>query len=274
MKLSSPTPYIMRLLVAVAAVVFALNSAHAAAVTILPNAVSFEYFGLNFANNIQTSNTLGTLNYSGQPGCGGTCSATTALGASPSVSATVNEVVFQATGGGGVQVDLAYYVEYLNAAGTYTVNLHAIDSLSAPDGAPVSAHLAFGPAGPSTTSFNNFSSVAFQETDCVNGCPPPGSANPAPFVADHQIQMVANTPYLVQLDLAFRPTTSGVQISGLIDPMFTTDILGGRFIYSPGVFDASPAVPEPSTWMMMILGFAGISLMAYRRQSEPALMAI
>ena len=31
------------------------------------------------------------------------------------------------------------------------------------------------------------------------------------------------------------------------------------------------AVPEPSTWAMMILGFAGIGFMAYRR--KPALMA-
>jgi hypothetical protein len=33
------------------------------------------------------------------------------------------------------------------------------------------------------------------------------------------------------------------------------------------------AVPEPSTWAMMILGFASIGFMAYRRKSKPALMA-
>jgi hypothetical protein len=33
------------------------------------------------------------------------------------------------------------------------------------------------------------------------------------------------------------------------------------------------AVPEPSTWAMMILGFTGIGFMAYRRKSKPALMA-
>lgn len=32
-------------------------------------------------------------------------------------------------------------------------------------------------------------------------------------------------------------------------------------------------VPEPSTWAMLILGFAGIGFMAYRRKSKPALMA-
>jgi hypothetical protein len=30
------------------------------------------------------------------------------------------------------------------------------------------------------------------------------------------------------------------------------------------------AVPEPSTWAMMILGFAGVGYMAYRRRNQPA----
>ena len=37
--------------------------------------------------------------------------------------------------------------------------------------------------------------------------------------------------------------------------------------------EVASAVPEPSTWAMMILGFAGIGFMAYRRKSKPALMA-
>jgi PEP-CTERM motif len=36
---------------------------------------------------------------------------------------------------------------------------------------------------------------------------------------------------------------------------------------------AVAAVPEPSTWAMMLLGFAGVGFMAYRRKSNPALMA-
>jgi PEP-CTERM motif len=34
------------------------------------------------------------------------------------------------------------------------------------------------------------------------------------------------------------------------------------------------AVPEPSTWAMMILGFAGVGFMAYRRRSKQALMTV
>jgi hypothetical protein len=32
------------------------------------------------------------------------------------------------------------------------------------------------------------------------------------------------------------------------------------------------AIPEPSTWAMLLLGFAGVGFMAYRRKSKPALM--
>jgi PEP-CTERM motif len=36
--------------------------------------------------------------------------------------------------------------------------------------------------------------------------------------------------------------------------------------------NAVGAVPEPSTWAMLILGFAGLGFMAYRRKGKPALM--
>jgi len=250
-------------------------SALPASATPLPNAVSYEYFGLNYANNIVTSNTVGTLDYTGLTGCGGTCSATTQLGSSPSVSATVNEVYFDVykTSGGVVAASLGYYVEYLNSPGTYNVNLLAIDSLFAPDGTSMSASLRFGRAGAATSSFNNFASLTLQEADCLNGCPSPGFAiATAPFTANHQLQMVANTLYFIQMDLLIAPRPTGVQVSAMIDPMFSSDF-GGEFAFSPGVFAATSAVPEPSTWAMMILGFAGVGFTAYRRKSKPALIA-
>jgi hypothetical protein len=38
-------------------------------------------------------------------------------------------------------------------------------------------------------------------------------------------------------------------------------------------FNSVSAVPEPSTWAMMLLGFGGLGFMAYRRKSMPALIA-
>jgi hypothetical protein len=41
----------------------------------------------------------------------------------------------------------------------------------------------------------------------------------------------------------------------------------------PGRWTGVSAVPESSTWVLMIIGFAGIGFLAYRRKSKPALMA-
>jgi hypothetical protein len=133
-----------------------VGEAGASGVTVLPNAVSYEYFGLNFAINIATSSSVGTLNYTGDPGCGGTCTATTSLGSDPSVSLNVNEVTFQNTSGGFAEAELGYYVEYVNTPGTYTVVLHSGDTLSVPFSPAFpsagQAYLGFGPAGSDTTS--------------------------------------------------------------------------------------------------------------------------
>jgi PEP-CTERM motif len=40
-----------------------------------------------------------------------------------------------------------------------------------------------------------------------------------------------------------------------------------------GANTITAAVPEPSTWAMMILGFAGIGFMAYRRRNQAAALA-
>ena len=39
-------------------------------------------------------------------------------------------------------------------------------------------------------------------------------------------------------------------------------------------FTISSAIPEPSTWIMMILGFLGLAGLAYRRREKIALRAI
>jgi PEP-CTERM motif len=43
--------------------------------------------------------------------------------------------------------------------------------------------------------------------------------------------------------------------------------------FTVAITSAVGAVPEPSTWAMMILGFAGIGFMAYRQKAKPALIA-
>ena len=69
----------------------------------------------------------------------------------------------------------------------------------------------------------------------------------------------------------------GPQIFGNtnVAPSFAPGIfsLDGEFGGDTLTISAVGAVPEPSTWAMMILGFVGIGFMAYRRRSKTALMA-
>jgi hypothetical protein len=80
--------------------------------------------------------------------------------------------------------------------------------------------------------------------------------------------------------------TAGAGALSSTDPSQHLQIHGSsfyQFLYYPGTGPnftgsfsvAAPvvaAVPEPSTWAMLILGFAGVGFMAYRRR-KPATLA-
>jgi hypothetical protein len=114
--------------------------------------------------------------------------------------------------------------------------------------------------------------------------PDPASAGNSTFFSAVNSANLANlngTPLLAFLWAA--PLTSA---GGTVDIKFTSFHYEGscfsgcngitidRSLVSGDITtNAVNAVPEPSTWAMMILGFAGIGFMAYRRKSKPALMA-
>jgi PEP-CTERM motif len=56
-------------------------------------------------------------------------------------------------------------------------------------------------------------------------------------------------------------------IYGNCDP---TDSCSGYKLFEANPQGIPSAVPEPSTWAMMILGFFGIGVMVYRRKSKPS----
>jgi hypothetical protein len=58
------------------------------------------------------------------------------------------------------------------------------------------------------------------------------------------------------------------------DALFTADILSLNGLTGVVGGGIASAVPEPSTWAMMILGFAGIGFMAYRRRSRTAMLRV
>jgi hypothetical protein len=87
----------------------------------------------------------------------------------------------------------------------------------------------------------------------------------------------------IEISSVFSPTTNatggfvgweGLDPTGLSETVY--DAHTGSITGTLAYIDVGPptsAVPEPSTWAMMILGFAGIGFMAYRRKAKPALMA-
>ena len=60
-------------------------------------------------------------------------------------------------------------------------------------------------------------------------------------------------------------------VTYIINSVGIGDFLGGIDVSVADI--AVAAVPEPATWSMMILGFAGIGFMAYRRSRKGLALA-
>ena len=67
----------------------------------------------------------------------------------------------------------------------------------------------------------------------------------------------------------------GGPLNDIAYDVYPTGINPTGFDWSEGVVGTSSvaAVPEPATWAMMLLGFAGLGFMAHRRKSKPSLIA-
>jgi len=130
----------------------------------------------------------------------------------------------------------------------------------------------------------------------------PGQINLQPFKFDVDINATAaaccNLAFLNEtLTLNSNPNPFQLHIAVDIDSADTLHIIGGETFNFAGYTivinhqDFAPqgigsllgnvtatvtgggdvgAVPEPATWAMMLLGFAGVGFMAYRRKSKPS----
>ncbi|MBA2401019.1 MAG: PEPxxWA-CTERM sorting domain-containing protein [Bradyrhizobium sp.] len=65
--------------------------------------------------------------------------------------------------------------------------------------------------------------------------------------------------------LAAGQHTLSIQSTRLFGPSIN---VAAQYFDNVSLDVVTPAVPEPSTWAMMILGFAGVGFMAYRRRSQ------
>jgi hypothetical protein len=78
-----------------------------------------------------------------------------------------------------------------------------------------------------------------------------------------------------QLKITFVKSDLNTGVEASTDPTLSGLIsgLGASSLNGDFTISSVSAVPEPSTWAMMLLGFAGIGFVAYRRKSKPALIA-
>jgi len=174
--------------------------------------------------------------------------------------------------GGGVSAtaQVSYSIEWIGPSGVRVPTI--IDTAGGigptTGSASASAHVSLTPAG--GLGLTGFNAATF-----LNGsCDPSGCVN-----GTQHISMLSDTVYTVQVfasvgvsDNFAGSTSAWADPHFFIDPNFAD---GGEFslLISPGVGNSVSAVPEPSTWAMLLLGFAGIGFMTYRRKSQLGLMA-
>lgn len=95
-------------------------------------------------------------------------------------------------------------------------------------------------------------------------------------LAEH-LTVQAYTPYFITMRAIVEGqyVANPLTMSAFLDPIITIETPGYSLLLSDGVGNgAISAVPEPSTWAMILLGFAGVGFLARRRRSQwSALMA-
>ena len=101
--------------------------------------------------------------------------------------------------------------------------------------------------------------------------------NQTPVGTNYSVQLenTANTyVFFLQLDSAATLFAgSGASItSGVLGVANCEDVCTISGQVTSGTLSIA-AVPEPSTWAMLLLGFAGLGFIAYRRKNKAALMA-
>jgi hypothetical protein len=103
-----------------------------------------------------------------------------------------------------------------------------------------------------------------------------GGTNNGAFTASTTLSGLSyNVDYAIEMNALALVHPAGTA-SAFLDPylFLDPDLLaqGYSIITSDGIGNnptVSSAVPEPSTWAMMIFGFAGLGFIAYRRKSKP-----
>jgi PEP-CTERM motif-containing protein len=156
--------------------------------------------------------------------------------------------------------------DYLMTQGTFgggsprfTIFDSAFHSAWVNFGTPLGGGSFSDPAAGNTGNYADLSSLDLRVAS--NGFGGLGNGNSyetwAQFVANSGTQLVS----YIYLDVD----------GGFSQPNNIQQVLLNNFTVNDQVLTA--AVPEPSSWAMLLIGFAGVGFMAYRRKSKPARLA-
>ena len=141
----------------------------------------------------------------------------------------------------------------------------------------------------------------------ISGLPSPFTTNGAQSAATNSASPFGNFDYVVDFphiggggtvpvitsfSFVVTPTTGALTVNSLDYTSYTKNNVTYNIYFASDIWDGTNnsgntgnigasargpfpvgSVPEPSTWAMMLLGFAGVGFMAYRRKSKPALLA-
>jgi hypothetical protein len=86
--------------------------------------------------------------------------------------------------------------------------------------------------------------------------------------------LTPNVEYVVDMEASIYTNALHGMVSSELDPYFSTDVPGYTFVFGQGIGNGAGAVPEPSTWAMMLLGFAGLGFVGYRASRKSNALTI
>jgi hypothetical protein len=117
-----------------------------------------------------------------------------------------------------------------------------------------------------SANFSNVSGIVFDKLELqvnVDGTP----ISPTPYIFS---SLTGAEHFFTNRSLPLGTFTAGSSPSvwityDLIYSGFTLAKVGDRFGFTYNLADPPLSVPEPSTWAIMLLGFAGLGYAAYRR---------
>jgi hypothetical protein len=185
-------------------------------------------------------------------------SVTVTLSPLPGLTATVSTVSDGTNSGADAIAQVTYHVEIVGEPGLVDLGVQASSSASSSGSGGGTTELLVGLPGPTIggpSEEHNF------ETDTQGGAAAGGF--PESFSVNTTYTTQADMPFAVSMLVSAasgNPSVGSGSATTILDPFFSVPT-GYSIELSPGVGNT---VPEPSTWAMMLIGFAGLGYAGYR----------